>query len=180
MAKFNDIPQFSQSPSYHINTGMDYLLQTIDRYVEEYGLQLNPDFQRPHVWSEDKQIAYIEFLLRGGQLSRDFKFNMPRWMSWKNSDFDNWTDETCMVLVDGKQRLESIRLFMNNELPAFGHTLNEYEDDFVLSRIWFDIYINDLPTRKDVLQWYIDLNSGGVVHTDEEIEKVQKMLEEYD
>lgn len=36
--------------------------------------------------------------------------------------------------------------------------------------------INDLQTKADVLQWYIDFNSGGVVHTDEEIERVKKLL----
>ena len=33
------------------------------------------------------------------------------------------------------------------------------------------ININDLPTRKDVLQWYLEMNSAGTPHTKEEINK---------
>jgi hypothetical protein len=37
--------------------------------------------------------------------------------------------------------------------------------------------VNDLKTREEVLQWYLDLNSGGVVHTEEELNRVREMLE---
>jgi hypothetical protein len=37
--------------------------------------------------------------------------------------------------------------------------------------------MTDSKTRAEVLQWYLDLNTGGVVHTDEEIAKVERMLE---
>jgi len=39
------------------------------------------------------------------------------------------------------------------------------------------INVNDLQTRAEVLQWYIDFNSGGVVHTAEEIARVKALLE---
>ena len=29
---------------------------------EEMGLELNPDFQRGHVWTEQQQIAFLEYL----------------------------------------------------------------------------------------------------------------------
>jgi len=38
--------------------------------------------------------------------------------------------------------------------------------------------VNDLQTRGEVLQWYIEMNSGGVVHSDEEIKRVKKLLEQ--
>lgn len=36
--------------------------------------------------------------------------------------------------------------------------------------------VNCLQTRKDMLQWYIDMNSGGTVHSEEEINRVKKLL----
>lgn len=36
--------------------------------------------------------------------------------------------------------------------------------------------VNDLQTRTEVLRWYIEMNSGGVVHSDEEIERVKELL----
>jgi hypothetical protein len=40
----------------------------------------------------------------------------------------------------------------------------------------FDFIVNDLRTRKEVLQWYLDLNTGGTIHTSDEIEKVKRLL----
>ncbi len=40
----------------------------------------------------------------------------------------------------------------------------------------FVFCVNDLQTRAEVLQWYLDLNEGGVVHTSEELNRVRAML----
>jgi len=174
--KFKDIKQFTNPAHYAVNTSWAFLEDTLKRYNERgiigsEGLDLNPDFQRGHVWSEDKQIAYVEFCLKGGDSSRDILFNHPNWQgSYKGQ----------MVLVDGKQRLEAVRKFLRNELPVFGHTIDEFEDKDIMLRSFntnFVFKINNLKTRKQVLQWYLDLNTGGVVHTSEEIEKVRKLLE---
>ena len=101
---------------------------------------------------------------------------MPNWMHWRKDDF-TVGGKDCMVCVDGKQRVEAVRKFYRNELPVFGHTFNEYEDPRHIRNISLDIYINDLNTKKEVLQWYLDLNTGGIVHTDEEIAKVKALIE---
>ena len=41
----------------------------------------------------------------------------------------------------------------------------------------FVFITNDLETRAEVLQWYIDHKAGGIAHTDEEINKVKILLE---
>lgn len=82
------------------------------------------------------------------------------------------------VLVDGKQRLESVRKFLRDELEVFdGHRFSDFTDRLPLEAR-FHVRVNDLQADAEVLQWYLDINSGGVAHTDEEIEKVRKMLEE--
>jgi len=171
--QLREVPQLTRMAAYHVNTDLWYLDGTIERYQSEYNLDIDPDFQRAHVWTEDKQIAYMEYLFKGGQMSNRLLFNYPHWMGRMQSTTDR------MVLVDGKQRLEAMMKFKRNELPVFGHTFREWDDAKIACRhVQLEIYINDLAERKDVLKWYIDLNSGGVVHTDEEIQKVQKMLDE--
>jgi len=176
--RFKEIRQFTQPAHYSIHTSWGYLEENLKSYDERgegitgnLGLDLNPDFQRGHVWTEDKQIAYVEFCLKGGESSRDILFNHPNWMG-------SYVGQ--MVLVDGKQRLEAVRKFLRNELPIFGHTIDEFEDKKIMlrsSNCDFIFKVNNLKTRKDVLQWYLDLNTGGVVHTTEEIEKVKRLLE---
>jgi hypothetical protein len=70
---------------------------------------MNPDFQRGHVWTEEQQIAYVEYLLKGGMSGRTFYFNKP---SWKNKDTINGYDD--FVCVDGLQRTTAIEKFLNN------------------------------------------------------------------
>jgi hypothetical protein len=78
--------------------------------------------------------------------------------------------------VDGLQRYTAIKKFINNELKVFDC---RYKDFTGRLRMMHDMYINvnDLPSRKDVLRWYIEFNSGGTVHSDDEIERVKKLFE---
>jgi hypothetical protein len=168
--KFSLIPQFTQKANYSVDVTWDYLEDWLE-HINEKGLMtldLDPDFQRAHVWTTDKQIKYVEFVLRGGQSSRDLYFNHPNWMgSFKGK----------LELVDGKQRLEAVRSFLKGNIPAFETHYHDYEDKLPWDAS-FKIHINNLKTRKEVLQWYLDLNSGGVIHTEEELNKVKMLLEQ--
>ena len=37
--------------------------------------------------------------------------------------------------------------------------------------------VNNLQTKKEVLQWYVDMNAGGTPHTNDEIERVRRMIQ---
>ena len=165
MARFKDIKKLTQDSHYRVDVPWDYLQSWIDRQKEN-GLNLHPDFQRGHVWTEDQQVAYIEHTLRGGVGSNELRFNHPGWMS-------NWEGE--MVIVDGLQRLTAILAFINDEIKAFGHYHKDYEDKRYLASISMSVRVNNLKTRAQVLDWYIEINDGGTPHTTEEIERVKKL-----
>ena len=50
--RFRDIPQFISGGSYQVDVQMEYLIKWIDEMIQNEGLQLCPDFQRGHVWTE--------------------------------------------------------------------------------------------------------------------------------
>ena len=106
---FRSIPRFISHGSYAVDYGIDYLPKVIKDFENGWGLILNPDFQRGHVWTEEQQVRYIEFLLRGGTTGRDFYFNCP---SWHNSVKAGAYDD--FVCVDGLQRITVILRFINN------------------------------------------------------------------
>ena len=146
-------------------------------YETETGLDLNPDFQRDHVWSRQQQIKYVEYVLRNGNLNRHIIFNCPGFLNTGDSNVTG-----PMLLIDGKQRLQAARLFIANKLPVFDGL---YRKDFTWdgSRhlrmpplLSFTFYVNDLETRAEVLRFYLDLNTGGVVHSDAEIDRVRQLL----
>lgn len=173
--RFRDIPTFTKSGSYEIDVPLSFIKSAIEEYKETYGLEMNPDFQRGNVWTEQQQIAYLEYFFRGGKSANVIYFNHP--------DFGRGIEEDCdipnMVLVDGLQRLTAIIKFVDNELPVFGgYYFKDFEDRprDTLYRLKFNV--NDLQHRREVLKWYIDMNSGGTVHSDEEIKRVQKLLDE--
>lgn len=171
--EWDDIQKFSSWGKYTTDVSWHDLENTLQRYEKESDLDLNPDFQRGHVWSKQQQIKYVEYILKRGNSSRNIIFNCPGWMEGF---------EGQMVLIDGKQRLNAARLFMLNELPVFDGV---YRKDFKREgkeimrfpqAIHFTFYVNDLQTRAEILQFYLDLNTGGVVHSDSEIDRVRQLL----
>lgn len=167
---FNDIPQFPYG-NYKVDVGWRYLEQHLQAHIKEYYLDIDPDFQREHVWTEGQQVAFVEFKLRGGRSGGDLLFNCPGWTNGRISRAD-------YVLVDGKQRLEAARAFMSNRLKAFGYYYEEFEGKLGIIYPSFQWNIAQLDTRAEILQWYLAFNSGGVVHTKAELDKVRVLLEQ--
>lgn len=62
--RFRDIPQFISDGSYQVNMSWEYLIEWLDQRVKEEGLQLNPDFQRGHVWT-DGYTSYLVYRMLG-------------------------------------------------------------------------------------------------------------------
>lgn len=167
--KFRDIPQFTRQGSYQVDVHINYFKSSIDRYIEEEGLILNPDFQRGHVWTEQQQINYVEYLLRGGKSGNIVYLNNPSWHITQ----EGWNEFVC---VDGLQRLTAIYRFVSDEIKVFDTLYSQFEDNPRMINGTIKININDLKTRKEVLQWYLEMNSGGTVHTDDELNKVRDLL----
>jgi len=135
--KYKDvIIPFVEKGDYEVNIGLNYLETVLKEYEEDYGLELNPDFQRGHVWTEEQQTAYMEFFLRDGVTARVIYFNCPYFMNGSIDDYNNGKYEMPMQCVDGLQRLTSIRRFLNNEIPVFGYYLNDFEDKDKLLKKW--------------------------------------------
>lgn len=177
ITKFADIPQFTRDANYRVNMDIRRIPAWIEENERENGLQLNPAFQRGHIWNEEQQISWLEFFLKGGQSGNHIYFNDPFWMDWnyEAADTESYKDFVC---VDGLQRLTAVQRFINNEIKVFGSYYKEYEDPRSLNANGLIFHVNNLKTEKEVLQWYLDMNSGGTPHTSEEIERVRKMIDD--
>ena len=169
MMKFSDIPQFTRLGSWEVDYSLQEFVDTIKKWEKSEGLEMNPDFQRGHIWNEEQQIKYMEFLLRGGKTARTIYLNHPNWQKGNELGYNDF------VCVDGLQRSTSIIRFVQNEIKVFGHYYGEFEGRPRMSQ-GVKININELQSRKEVLQWYIEFNSGGTIHTEEEINRVKELL----
>lgn len=165
--RFCDIPPLTRSGGYEVAVGLGFVNKQILDYVE-WGLDLNPDFQRGHVWTEAQRVSFVEYLLRGGCEQNTIFFNCEG----RNS---GWTGN--FVIVDGLQRLTSVLMFVRDELKVFESFWSEFTDGSPDSaKINLRFNVNDLPSRRDVLRWYLEINSGGTPHTVDELERVSNLL----
>lgn len=170
--RWQDIPPLPQG-NYTVNVPLWGLKDYIDRLRKDCDcppkstFDLDPEFQRGHVWTEAQQISFMEWLCRGGESGRVILCNQPGWMNTFNGPFQ---------LVDGKQRLTAALRFLDGDLPIFGHYVNEFENTggFDPSFIWT---VGVFKTQVEVLEWYLSFNSGGTMHTPEELSRVRGLLE---
>ena len=165
MTSYRDLPKLTQSGNNSFSVPWVSLARTLD----EYSTDVDPDFQRGHVWTRAQQSAYIEFRLSGGMTGREIHLNYETPL----------TPEQKTMLVDGKQRVTAVLDFLADKIPVWGLFRSEITDFPRMDpEVSFIFHVNDLKTRADVLQWYIEMNTGGMVHSAEEIARVRGLLNE--
>lgn len=175
---YNDIPQLTRWGAYAVDVPWGYVERWLEGHGADIAIELEPDFQRAHVWDDEKRRRYVEFRLRGGRSAGDLLFNCAGW---------NGAIKLLgpLQLVDGLQRLTAVRMFLRDELTIFaeldtrkvGYVCSEIEGNIrSVSGPVFRIHVNDLPDRASVLRWYLEINDGGVVHSTEEIARVRELL----
>lgn len=156
-----------------------YLESAFEDWEKYHGsVDFNPDFQRGHVWTKGQQIHFMENWLRGlvQGPGRVLQFNCPTWQRDKPTG-DLPTGVQC---IDGLQRLTAARAFMAGEIKPFGFSLEELAQtqyrlkNHLLFR--FTVKVHEFTHRKDILQYYLDINSGGTPHSDDELKRVRDLL----
>lgn len=84
-------------------------------------LNLSPDYQRNNIWKIDKQTAFIESLFMGIIIPPIYVVEIPG---------SNMLEESSYEVVDGKQRLTTIKNFLTNEIILHEKALEYYTDWF--------------------------------------------------
>lgn len=145
-----------------------YLLEGIEKYQKQWKLDLNPDFQRGHKWTYEQRVAFLEYWISGGVIN-------PIYLNWpeNTNPKKGYSD---FVIVDGLQRLTTFIMFAKGEISIFDNLkYDDFEDKLRFPSI--PIAKNHLKTKREVLEWYYFMNSGGTPHTTEELERVKLMIE---
>ena len=157
--------------------GWDYLEQALAGFEQDYGLNLEPDFQRGHVWTPEQQAHYIENVYRRviPHEAMLIQFSCPHFENW---DYEGDLPRE-MQIVDGLQRLTAVRKFLAGEVRPFGLSVadlagSSYDARRQLYRL--RIAVHTFQTRQDLLQHYLDVNVGGTPHAVSEIDRVRGLL----
>lgn len=166
---------------YEVDVGFDHLTDMLRNMVRDYGrVDMAPDFQRGHVWTEEQQTKFIENLFRGLIPSSGLL------IQWNCPEFNRDRGRHCdlpegIQIVDGLQRVTTVLRFLAEEIKPFGKTASDFRGTPYDTRRLFlfklRFAIHDFQRRADLLQFYLDINSGGTPHSNEEIERVRGLLE---
>ena len=167
--------------SYTVDIRLEYLQDWIlnqerDMLAVGGSFELCPDFQRGHVWNEKQQIAYCEALL-GDKAPRNILFNCP---NWQTNELHGDINPQTMQCIDGLQRLTAVLRFVNNEIKVFGEFVASDFDGtaFDIRRFRLTLTVYEYKHRNELLQFYVDLNSAGTAHTEEELQRVKDLMKQ--
>ena len=93
--------------------------------------------------------------------------------------------ENKMICVDGLQRLTAMQRFCNKKIRIYDNQL--CFDDFISDadvkrrilhnrRVRIRLTFTKILKLNELMQYYVDLNSGGTVHSQSEIERVKQLI----
>lgn len=150
--------------------GRDVGVGDVEQAIASLQLEVNPRYQRPHRWTLPQQESFVGHVLMGGKVAalivREVMATEPG-------------ADDIYELLDGKQRLTALRLWLAGEIRArVGDCLIHIDGtDRQFRSLSIRMDFVRCETELDALRLYLRLNSG-VAHTREELSRVEKMIAE--
>ncbi|MEQ6436230.1 DUF262 domain-containing protein [Comamonas sp. w2-DMI] len=171
------------TPVYTVDwivSDLERILANQERDIKESGgtFELEPDFQRGHVWTLKQRVAFVESMIRKTAPNR-IMFNCPGWTRSTAGTGD--IPDNTFQCIDGLQRLTTLRMFLAGEFTVFGEAKLTAQSlkgsPFDLGRLRLQMAVYEFDSRADLLELYLDLNGGGTVHSQEELQRVRNLRE---
>lgn len=147
------------------NRALDGLLSELVQ-----GLDDAPEYQRSYVWSHEDQQRYLDSLMEGRDLGRFITVSRR----YPHPD----------QLLDGKQRLNCLSLFVRSEIAWRGVYFDELsakDRDEIRGRLVQVASIEEgAYTKADLLRIFLEVNTTGVPQAEEHLSRVREMLAQED
>lgn len=147
-----------------------YSVEYLHRLIKSNYLDLSPEFQRNEVWQDNRRKSlFIESLL--------LNIPVPIFYAYNN-------DDERMSIIDGKQRLSTIRDFCDNKFRLSQlHYLKQYNNKLYcelpekvkinLDRYQCSFYVlNYLTPKRYIFDIFMRINTGGSPLTTQEIRNI--------
>ena len=168
--------------TYAMDNGLprveNFINEQTDAMREMGGVfELEPDFQRGHVWSDDQRKGYVEALLRA-TAPINILFNCPGWSRSDGGEGD--IPRYTLQCIDGLQRLTAVRKFIAGELTVFNglKAADLKGSPFDIRKYYLKFSVYEFNSKAQLLQFYLDLNGGGTIHPQSELDRVRRLLDQ--
>lgn len=135
--------------------------------VYYFGTDMNPEYQREYVWTEEDKVKLVDSIFRN--------IDIGKFVFVHNS----YHDEYLYQILDGKQRIRAILDFYENRFPYKGKFFNDLS---VRDQNWFcdkTIAVAEVEraSKQDLLRYFIILNTAGKTMSEEHIQRVRELAE---
>jgi hypothetical protein len=137
-----------------------------------FGINFEPEYQRDYVWEIQDKINLVDSIFNNVDIGK-LAFIRYNTEQWSKLGFG-------YEILDGKQRIKAILDFYEDRFKYQG----KYFSDLSHRDQWhFENYPISLAeasnlTRKQILRYFIKLNTGGKIMSEEQINKVRQLLGE--
>jgi hypothetical protein len=136
-----------------------------------FGMDLNVNYQREHVWSIEDKEALIDSILNKIEIGKFIFIRRPF----------NKTDPKAASyeVLDGKQRMTAITEFYEDRITYKGLTFSQlhWRDKIAFEQYQISYMEGENLTEKQILETFIKFNTHGKVMSKEHLKKVQEMLD---
>lgn len=162
-----------QAEVFRARTG-EYPIDMYIQWIKSGALNFGAEYQRDYVWGHQEQQTFLRVLISGFPIGSVALAKAPDW-------------DICggpyIEVVDGKQRLTTLKLFINNEIPIVIGGEEIYWSEFTrgeqlaFGRPTLSAVILDDATEKDRIAYFVAVNFTGVPQSEEHRQKVLKLQE---
>ncbi|MCF6686851.1 DUF262 domain-containing protein [Raoultella ornithinolytica] len=162
-----------QAEVFRARTG-EYPIDMYIQWIKSGALNFGAEYQRDYVWGHQEQQTFLRVLISGFPIGSVALAKAPDW---------DTCDGPYIEVVDGKQRLTTLKLFINNEIPIVICGDEIYWSEFTrseqlaFSRPTLSAVILDDATEKDRIAYFVAVNFTGVPQSEEHRQKVLKLQE---
>ncbi|UNK75806.1 DUF262 domain-containing protein [Raoultella planticola] len=158
---------------FRARTG-EYPIDMYIQWIKNSALNFGAEYQRDYVWGHREQQDFLRVLISGFPIGSVALAKAPDW---------DVSEGPYIEVVDGKQRLTTLKLFINNEIPILlsGEEIYWFEfsraEQLAFGRPTLSAVILDDATEKDRLAYFVAVNFTGVPQSEEHRQKVLKLQE---
>lgn len=160
-------------PAWEFDLPWDALEAFLRGLERDFGaVEMEPDFQRSHAWSEDQTRRFIEDALRGvcGPQHMVVCFNQPA----QPGDLSAGQ----VLCLDGLRRMEAVLGFLAGRVLPFGLSVDDLrgtEFSHQSLGLYLRVRMYDFAYRHELLSHYLDLHAGRPQHSWASLDNIRRL-----
>jgi hypothetical protein len=148
--------------------------------IERDGKKRIRYYQREFCWTLEQEQLLIESIYRGIQCG-SILVRLRKWSTLEKLSAEGITGLAFRDIVDGKQRLNAIKRFLNNEFKDlhdnyFSDLSHHAQHDFLNHQLFNYAEMQEDSTDEEVLYQFLKMNHEGVPQSKEHLNYVANLI----